>query len=178
MSAASGTARTGNPGNGMDLNNQTAPARPPPVPSHIIGRPGRSPQGRLRRSCRGLRAAYVFYESGLSINEIDPKKRAVGFKLFEGMEVPAELASRFKFARQKSKLAGTIRGPTSTSRTVPTRLCEVSHLLPVVSPDGGSGQRHRGRLSSSSDRLVRGDHDYPGPLLPAAIRLFAGRTWP
>jgi hypothetical protein len=27
-----------------------------------------------------------------------------------GMEVPAELASRFKFARQKSKLAGTIRG--------------------------------------------------------------------
>jgi hypothetical protein len=26
------------------------------------------------------------------------------------MEVPAELASRFKFARQKSKLAGTIRG--------------------------------------------------------------------
>jgi hypothetical protein len=40
----------------------------------------------------------------------DPKKRAVGLKLSEGMEVPAELASRFKFARQKSKLAGTIRG--------------------------------------------------------------------
>jgi hypothetical protein len=40
----------------------------------------------------------------------DPKKRAVGFKLAEGMEVPAELASQFKFARQKSKLAGTIRG--------------------------------------------------------------------
>jgi hypothetical protein len=39
-----------------------------------------------------------------------PKKRAVGFKLFEGMDVPAELASRFKFAPQKSKLAGTIRG--------------------------------------------------------------------
>jgi hypothetical protein len=37
-------------------------------------------------------------------------KRAVGFKLSEGMEVPAELAERFKFARQKSKLAGTIRG--------------------------------------------------------------------
>ena len=31
-------------------------------------------------------------------------------KLSEGMEIPAELASRFKFARQKSKLAGTIRG--------------------------------------------------------------------
>jgi hypothetical protein len=39
----------------------------------------------------------------------DAGKRAVGFKLADGMEVPAEL-SRFKFARQKSKLAGTIRG--------------------------------------------------------------------
>jgi hypothetical protein len=57
---------------------------------------------------------YVFYESGLSINVMytidDPKKRAVGIKLSEGMEVPSELAERFKFARQKSKLAGTIRG--------------------------------------------------------------------
>jgi hypothetical protein len=61
-----------------------------------------------------IRIAYVFYESGLSINVMytidDPKKRAVGFKLSEGMEIPEELASRFKFARQKSKLAGTIRG--------------------------------------------------------------------
>jgi len=61
-----------------------------------------------------IRIAYVFYESGLSINVMytidDKKKRAVGFKLSDGMEVPAELASRFKFARQKSKLAGTIRG--------------------------------------------------------------------
>ena len=61
-----------------------------------------------------IRMAYVFYESGLSINvmyTIDgPGKRAVGFKLSEGMEVPAELASSFKFARQRSKLAGTIRG--------------------------------------------------------------------
>jgi len=40
----------------------------------------------------------------------DADKRAVGFKLSEGMDVPAELASQFKFARQKSKLAGTIRG--------------------------------------------------------------------
>ncbi|WP_426976327.1 phage tail protein [Pseudarthrobacter sp. O4] len=61
----------------------------------------------------GLRMAYVFYESGLSINvmySIDDGKRAVGFKLAEGMEIPEELASRFKFARQKSKLAGVIRG--------------------------------------------------------------------
>ncbi len=40
----------------------------------------------------------------------DGGKRAVGFKLSDGMEVPVELADRFKFARQKSKLAGTIRG--------------------------------------------------------------------
>ena len=61
----------------------------------------------------GLRMAYVFYESGLSINvmySIDGGKRAVGFKLAEGMEIPEELAPRFKFARQKSKLAGIIRG--------------------------------------------------------------------
>jgi len=61
----------------------------------------------------GLRMAYVFYESGLAINVMyalaDGGKRAVGFKLSDGMEVPEELAS-FKFARQKSKLAGTIRG--------------------------------------------------------------------
>jgi hypothetical protein len=38
------------------------------------------------------------------------KKRAVGFKLSEGMEVPAELAATFKFAKQRSRLAGTIRG--------------------------------------------------------------------
>ena len=61
-----------------------------------------------------IRWTHVFYESGLAINVLytldDKKKRAVGFKLSDGMEVPKELASRFKFARQKSKLAGTIRG--------------------------------------------------------------------
>ena len=62
----------------------------------------------------GYRMSYVFYESGLSINVMygldEGAKRAVGFKLSEGMEIPEELASRFKFARQKSKLAGVIRG--------------------------------------------------------------------
>ena len=61
-----------------------------------------------------IRWAYVFYESGLEVNVMytidDPKKRAVGFKLSDGMEVPKELEGKFKFARQKSKLAGTIRG--------------------------------------------------------------------
>lgn len=62
----------------------------------------------------GIRWSYVFYESGLSINLLyslaEGGKRAVGFKLTDGMAVPAELADRFKFARQKSRLAGTIRG--------------------------------------------------------------------
>jgi hypothetical protein len=40
----------------------------------------------------------------------DAGKRAVGLKLSDGMDIPAELASRFTFARQKSKLAGIIRG--------------------------------------------------------------------
>jgi hypothetical protein len=60
-----------------------------------------------------IKWTYVFYESGLSINVLytldDAGKRAVGFKLSDGMEVPEEL-SKFKFARQKSRLAGTIRG--------------------------------------------------------------------
>ncbi|MFJ8236098.1 phage tail protein [Ureibacillus sp. NPDC094379] len=59
--------------------------------------------------------AFVFYEDGLAVNVLytldGPKpKRAVGFKLSDGMEVPQELEGKFKFARQKSKLAGTIRG--------------------------------------------------------------------
>lgn len=62
----------------------------------------------------GLLIVYVFYESGLSINvmySIDtPARRAVGIKLSDGMDVPAELVDRFRFARQKSRLAGTIRG--------------------------------------------------------------------
>ncbi|HEY2644512.1 MAG TPA: phage tail protein [Galbitalea sp.] len=62
----------------------------------------------------GIRMAYVFYESGLSINVMytiaEAGKRAVGFKLSQGMDVPEELAPRFKFARQNSKLAGVIRG--------------------------------------------------------------------
>jgi hypothetical protein len=60
-----------------------------------------------------IRMAYVFYENGLSVNVMytvdDGGKRAVGFKLSDGMEIPAELGA-FKFARQRSKLAGTIRG--------------------------------------------------------------------
>ncbi|MCO7127495.1 phage tail protein [Sporolactobacillus shoreicorticis] len=71
----------------------------------------------LETSCfqvEKIKFAYVFYEDGLEVNVMytvdNPKKRAVGFKLSEGMEVPRELEGTFKFARQKSKLAGIIRG--------------------------------------------------------------------
>ncbi|ARJ23023.1 phage tail protein [Bacillus sp. ISL-8] len=71
----------------------------------------------LETSCfqvENIKFAYVFYEDGLAVNVMytldNPKKRAVGFKLSEGMEIPTELVEKFKFARQKSKLAGTIRG--------------------------------------------------------------------
>ena len=71
----------------------------------------------LETSCfqvENIKWAYVFYDDGLEVNVLytvdNPKKRAVGFKLSEGMEVPKELEGKFKFARQKSKLAGTIRG--------------------------------------------------------------------
>lgn len=62
-----------------------------------------------------IKWTHIFYEDGLGVNVLytvdGPKpKRAVGFKLSEGMEVPKELEGKFKFARQKSKLAGTIRG--------------------------------------------------------------------
>jgi hypothetical protein len=61
-----------------------------------------------------IKWVFVFYESGLAINVLytldNPKKRAVGFKLSEGMAVPKELEEKFKFVRQKSKLAGIIRG--------------------------------------------------------------------
>ena len=61
----------------------------------------------------GIRWTHVFHESGLAVNVLytlaDGGKRAVGFKLSEGMDPPEELEA-FKWARQRSKLAGTIRG--------------------------------------------------------------------
>ena len=61
-----------------------------------------------------IKFTHVFYEDGLGLNVMytldDAKKRAVGLKLSEGMEIPVELVEKFKFARQKSRLAGTIRG--------------------------------------------------------------------
>lgn len=62
----------------------------------------------------GIKMAYVFYQNGLVVNVMysieNDKKRAVGFKLSDGMDIPKEFEGKFKFARQKSKLAGIIRG--------------------------------------------------------------------
>ena len=62
----------------------------------------------------GIKWTYVFYQDGLCLNVLytlaSGGKRAVGFKLSEGMAVPTELVTVFKFARQRSKLAGEIRG--------------------------------------------------------------------
>lgn len=68
-----------------------------------------------RFQVENIKWAFVFYEDGLEVNVLytvdGPKpKRAVGFKFSEGMEVPKELEEKFKFAKKKSKLAGTIRG--------------------------------------------------------------------
>jgi hypothetical protein len=76
---------------------------------------GAKPLETARFQVENIKWAFVFYEDGLEVNVLytvdGPKpKRAVGFKLSEGMEVPKELEGKFKFARQKSKLAGTIRG--------------------------------------------------------------------
>lgn len=55
----------------------------------------------------------IYFQDGLAVNVLWTKaeggKRAVGFKLSMGMNPPEEL-SAFKWARQKSKLAGEIRG--------------------------------------------------------------------
>ena len=61
----------------------------------------------------GIRWAYVFYETGLSINvmyalEDGRSARSGSSSPKAWTSPPSSLA--FKFARQKSKLAGTIRG--------------------------------------------------------------------
>lgn len=62
----------------------------------------------------GTKMAYVFYENGLAVNVMysltEGGKRAVGFKLSNGMPIPKEFEGKFKFAHQKSRLAGVIRG--------------------------------------------------------------------
>ncbi|HFI0171271.1 TPA: phage tail protein [Streptococcus suis] len=62
----------------------------------------------------GVLWSFVFYDNGLAVNVLytleEGGKRAVGFKLSDGIEIPKEFEDKFKFARQRSKLAGEIRG--------------------------------------------------------------------
>ena len=57
----------------------------------------------------------VYFESGLVVNalyskDVEKGKSAIGLKLSVGMDIPEELEGKFKFARQRSKLAGEVRG--------------------------------------------------------------------
>ncbi|MDR2977293.1 MAG: phage tail protein [Streptococcaceae bacterium] len=59
--------------------------------------------------------AWVIFASGLNVNvaynQTEKKRRAVGFKLSEGMTEPKIFAEKgFKFASMKSKIGGSIRG--------------------------------------------------------------------
>ena len=62
----------------------------------------------------GILWSFIFYDNGLAVNVLytleEGGKRAVGFKLSDGIEIPKEFEGKFKFARQRSKLAGEIRG--------------------------------------------------------------------
>lgn len=108
--------------NKYDLTFATRPASEVPELVEYVARVLREERGIVIASpvleatefeVEGVRWTYVFHESGLSINvlcTLEPGgKRAVGFKLSDGMDEPEELGA-FKFARQRSKLAGTIRG--------------------------------------------------------------------
>ena len=77
----------------------------------IASTPARGDRVRRRGHPDGLRVLRVRAVDQRDVRRSRTRgKRAVGFKLSDGMDVPEELESRFKFARQKSKLAGTIRG--------------------------------------------------------------------
>jgi hypothetical protein len=60
-----------------------------------------------RFQVENIKFAYIFYEDGLVVNVMytveNPKKRAVGFKLSEGMKIPRELAAQFKFTSRVMK---------------------------------------------------------------------------
>ena len=68
-----------------------------------------------------IRMAYVFYESGLSINVMytldDAGKRAVGFKLSDGMEIPEELACGSSSRGRSRSWPAPSAVRTSSSRT-------------------------------------------------------------
>ena len=56
-----------------------------------------------------IRMAFVFYENGLAINVMytvdDPNRRAVGFKLYEGIEGPSRTRSEVQVCQPKVKIS-------------------------------------------------------------------------
>ncbi|VTT45431.1 Uncharacterised protein [Streptococcus porcinus] len=54
----------------------------------------------------GILWSHVYYDNGLAVNVLytmkEGGKRAVGFKLSNGIEIPKEFEGKFKFARQRS----------------------------------------------------------------------------
>ena len=106
----------------------------------------------------GIYWVHVFYQSGLAINVLwtlaDDGKRAVGFKLSEGMDVPPEL-SAFKFARQKSKLAGEIRGSFFKIKGDPTPPVASRHAIAEAASDPLAGGRSRPQLIGFSPFQVQ-----------------------
>ena len=115
----------------------------------------------------GIRMAYVFYESGLSINvmyDVEAAgKRAVGFKLSDGMEIPAELASQFKFAARSRSWPGRSAARTSRSRA------STDHR-PCSAGDGGSCGPHASARGQSVSRC--------GPRRPRSAPLPDGDVCP
>ena len=105
----------------------------------------------------GIYWVHVFYQSGLAINVLwtlaDDGKRAVGFKLSEGMDVPPEL-SAFKFARQKSKLAGEIRGSFFKIKGDPPPVAS-RHAIAEAASDPLAGGRSRTQLIGFSPFQVQ-----------------------
>jgi hypothetical protein len=114
-----------------------------------------------------IRMAYVFYESGLSVNVMysldGADKRAVGFKLSDGMDVPVELESRFKVARQSRSWPGRSGARISSSRTSTDR--------GQVGPAEAGGRRAAAPRRRGASRATR----EPVPRSTAADRhLWAG----
>ena len=77
----------------------------------------------------GIRMAYVFYESGLSINVMyaieDGGKRAVGFKLSDGMDVPRSSRPASSSPGRSRSSPARSAAPTSSSRG-PTNIRRVT----------------------------------------------------
>ena len=93
----------------------------------------------------GIRWTHVFYEDGLAINVLytlaDAGKRAVGFKLSDGMDVPAE-ARRSPSSRARSPSSPAPSAAPSSSSKAKTDPVDPVLAVPAAAGFGGeSGMR-------------------------------------